>query len=62
MKHKRVVSVLLALSIVLIANVSMDKGYDASKVQLVNSDLVWLTISSLKIKKDPLNQTCHNCR
>jgi hypothetical protein len=61
MKHKRVISVLMAISLVILANISMKKSYDATKVKMVNSDLIWLTISSVKKDNSFLDQTCsHN--
>ncbi len=63
MKHKRVVSALLALSLVMIANITTDKGYDATSVQAVNTDLMMLTVSSLKQVNEQMKQCAHdrNC-
>jgi len=63
MKNKRVVSALLALSLVMIADITTDKGYDATRVQAVNTDLMMLTVSSLKQVNEQMKQCAHdrNC-
>lgn len=63
MKNKRTVSVLLALSLVMVANITTNKGYDATTVQAVNMDLVMLTVSSLKQVDEKMKQCAHdrNC-
>ncbi len=48
MKYKRIVSVLMALSLVLIANISQDKTKYSTDLKAINSDLIWLSISSFK--------------
>lgn len=48
MKYKRIVSVLMALSLVLIANISQDKTKYSTNLKAINSDLIWLSISSFK--------------
>jgi hypothetical protein len=60
MKHKRMISALLALSLVMIADMSSTKGYDATKVQAVNTDLMMLTISSFKQVNEQVKQCTHN--
>lgn len=60
MKNKRVVSVLLALSLVMVANITTDKGYDATTVQMVNTDLMMLTVSSFKQVNEQMKQCPHN--
>jgi hypothetical protein len=62
MKHKRVASILVALLLILVANQSQDKGYDATKMKAINSDLVWLSISSFKNQRDGLDITCQTCK
>ncbi len=63
MKNKRVVSALLALSLVMLADITTDKGYDATTVQAVNTDLMVLTVSSLKQINEQMKQCAHdrNC-
>ena len=63
MKNKRVVSALFALSIIMIANISTDKGYDATTVPMVNTDLMMLTVSTLKQVNEKVQQPAHhrNC-
>jgi mannose/fructose-specific phosphotransferase system component IIA len=63
MKHKRMIWVLSALSLVMIADMSSAKGYDATKVQALNTDLVMLTISSFKQVNEQMKQCTHerNC-
>ncbi|HIP46206.1 MAG TPA: hypothetical protein EYG95_01465 [Campylobacterales bacterium] len=63
MKNKRTVSALLALSLVMVANITTNKGYDATTVQAVNMDLVMLTVSSLKQVDEKMKQCAHdrNC-
>jgi len=60
MKNKRIVSALLALSLVMVANITTDKGYDATTLQAVNSDLVVLTVASLKQVNEQMKQSTHN--
>ncbi|MCH9813123.1 MAG: hypothetical protein K0U47_04170 [Epsilonproteobacteria bacterium] len=48
MQHKRFLSILVALSFVAMIQVTNNKGYDATSVPAINSDLVWLSISSFK--------------
>jgi len=63
MKNKRTVSALLALSLVMVTNITTNKGYDATTVQAVNMDLVMLTVSSLKQVDEKMKQCAHdrNC-
>ena len=63
MKNKRTVSALLALSLVMVINITTNKGYDATTVQAVNMDLVMLTVSSLKQVDEKMKQCAHdrNC-
>ncbi len=63
MKNKRIVSALLALSLVMVADITTDKGYDATTVQAVNTDLMVLTVSSLKQINEQMKQCAHdrNC-
>ena len=63
MKNKRVVSALLALSLIMIANTTNDKGYDATTVPMVNTDLMMLTVSTFKQVNEQMQQCAHdrNC-
>jgi len=60
MKNKRIVSVLFALSLVMIADIQSDKSYDATTVQMVNTDLMVLTMSSLQQVNEQVQQATHN--
>jgi len=60
MKNKRFASALLALSLVMVANITSDKGYDATTTQAVNTDLMVLTISSFKQINEQMKQCAHN--
>jgi hypothetical protein len=60
MKNKRVISALLALSIIMIANISTDKGYDATTVSMVNTDLMMLTVSTFKQVNEQMQESTHN--
>ncbi len=60
MKNKRVISALLALSIIMIANISTDKGYDATTVPMVNTDLMMLTVSTFKQVNEQMQESTHN--
>ena len=60
MKHKRVISVLLASMLIMIADITTDKGYDATKVQAINTDLMVLTVSSFKQINEQVKQCAHN--
>jgi hypothetical protein len=62
MKHKRTASALIALFLVFFANQSQSKGYDATELKAINSDLVWLSISSFKNQRDGLDITCQTCK
>jgi len=63
MKNKRIVSALLALSLVMVANFTTNKGYDATTLQAVNTDLMMLTVSSFKQVNEQMKQCAHdrNC-
>ena len=57
MRNKRVISVVTALGLILAVQWTSPKSDDATMVQLVNSDLVWLTVSSFQ-KFDKQVQEC----
>jgi len=63
MKNRRIVSALLGLSLVMLANISTYKGYDATTVPAVNTDLMMLTVSSLNQVNEQMKQCSHdrNC-
>ena len=60
MKNKRVISALLALSIIMIANITTDKGYDATTMPMVNTDLMMLTVSTFKQVNEQVQKSTHN--
>jgi hypothetical protein len=60
MKNRRVISALLALSIIMIANITTDKGYDATTVPMVNTDLMMLTVSTFKQINEKVQKPAHN--
>jgi hypothetical protein len=60
MKNRRVISALLALSIIMIANTTTDRGYDATTVPMVNTDLMMLTVSTFKQVNEKVQKPTHN--
>ena len=60
MKNRRIVSGLLALSLIMVANITTDKGYDATTMQMVNTDLMMLTVSSFKQVNEQMKKNTHN--
>lgn len=60
MKHKRTLSVVVAISLIAVINLTTPTSYDATRVQAINSDLMWLTISSFKQVNEQVKQCSHN--
>ena len=57
MRSKRVISVVTALGLIVAVQLTTPASDDATSVQLVNSDLMWLTVSSFQ-KLDEHVQEC----
>jgi len=60
MKHKRVISVLLALSLIAVINITTPTSNDSTSVKAINSDLMWLTISSFEQVNKQVQECSHN--
>ena len=60
MKHKRTLSAVIALSLIAVINLTTPTSYDATRVQAINSDLMWLTISSFKQVNEQVQECSHN--
>ena len=60
MTNKRTISALLALCLIMIASKSQDHGYDATKVPMVNTDLMVLSVASFKQINEQVKQSTHN--
>ena len=60
MKHKRTMSAVLALSLIAIISVTSPTNQDMTRVQAINSDLMWLTISSFKQVNEQVQECSHN--
>ena len=60
---KRLFSVLFATGLIMIATVQNDKGYDATDKLLVNTDLMVLTVATLKQVDEQVQECSHkrNC-
>lgn len=60
MKYKRSLSVLMALSCVAMIHLTNPKAYDVTGMQAINSDLMWLTISSFKQLDEQVQECTYN--
>ena len=60
MKHKRTISAVVALSLIAMISVTSPKNQDMTRVQAINSDLMWLTISSFKQVNEQVQECSHN--
>ncbi len=60
MEHKRTLSAVIALSLIAIIHISTPASSDATKVHAINSDLMWLTISSFKQVNEQVQECSHN--
>ncbi len=63
MKNKRAIWAIATLSLIAMINITDAKSQDATQVQAVNSDLIWLSISSLKQINEQVQESAHkrNC-
>ncbi len=63
MKNKRAIWAIATLSLIAMINITDAKSQDATQVQAVNSDLIWLSISSLKQINEQVQESTHkrNC-
>lgn len=60
MRYKRRVSAVIALGLIAMISVTTPKSDDAIKFQAINSDLMWLTISSFKQINEQVQECAHN--
>jgi len=60
MKHKRTLSAVVALSLIAVINLTTPASQNATRVQAINSDLMWLTISSFKQVNEQVQECSHN--
>ena len=60
MKHKRTISAVVALSLIAMISVTSPTNQDMTRVQAINSDLMWLTISSFKQINEQVQECSHN--
>ena len=60
MKHKRTISAVVALSLIAMISVTSPINQDMTRVQAINSDLMWLTISSFKQVNEQVQECSHN--
>ncbi len=60
MEHKRTISAVVALSLIAVISITSPKATDVTSVQGINSDLVWLTISSFKQINEQVQECSHN--
>ncbi len=60
MEHKRTISALLALSLIAIIHLTTPTTEDSTNMKGINSDLMWLTISSFKQVNEQVQECSHN--
>ncbi len=60
MEHKRMISAVIALSLIAVISVTSPSNQDMTRVQAINSDLMWLTISSFKQINEQVQECSHN--
>ena len=60
MEHKRTISAVVALSLIAMISVTSPTNQDMTRVQAINSDLMWLTISSFKQVNEQVQECSHN--
>ncbi len=63
MKNKRAIWAIATLSLIAMINITDAKSQDATQVQAVNSDLIWLSISSFNQINEQVQESAHkrNC-
>jgi hypothetical protein len=60
MRSKRVISVVTALGLIVAVQLTTPTSEDATRVQLINSDLVWLTVSSFNQIDEQVQECTQN--